>query len=112
MFVLHHPVTRTAEIIGVAADRLFAFLGGALALLAVLLSCLGLYGLLAYHVARRTQEIGLRMALGATPGKVAKLILCEAALLAGAGLAVAVFAAWLPAHRAARIDPMVTLRHE
>jgi predicted permease len=71
-----------------AADRLFASLGGAFALLAVLLSCIGLYGLMAYNVGRRTSEIGIRMALGATPANVARPILREAVVLAATGLAV------------------------
>jgi predicted permease len=74
----------------VAADRLFASLGGALAFLAILLSCIGLYGLMAYNVARRTQEIGLRMALGATRRNVAAPVLREALLLTLIGLAVGV----------------------
>ncbi|MEN6333154.1 MAG: FtsX-like permease family protein, partial [Phycisphaerales bacterium] len=131
------------------ADRLFAVLGGAFALLAVLLSCVGLYGLVAYNAARRTREIGLRMALGATRRNVAGTILCEALRLVLFGLgvgmpaalalarliksqlygvapadpvtlvaggfvliAVALLSAWLPARRAARIDPMVALRQE
>ncbi|MBI5383193.1 MAG: ABC transporter permease [Verrucomicrobia bacterium] len=131
----------------IAPDRLFALLGGALALLALLLSCVGLYGLMAYNVARRTPEIGLRMALGATPRNVSGPILREALWLVLAGLAVgvpgalalvrlvqsqlygvapadpvtfvcggallivvAMLSAWIPARRAARVDPMVALR--
>jgi predicted permease len=76
-----------------AADRLFAILGGAFALLAVLLSCIGLYGLVAYNTARRTREIGLRMALGATRRSVAGSILCEALRLVLAGLVIGMPAA-------------------
>lgn len=131
------------------ADRLFAALGGAFALLAVLLSCIGLYGLVAYNAARRTREIGLRMALGATRGNVAGSIVCEALRLVLFGLGVgmpaalvlarliksqlygvepndpftvaaavavlvcvAMIAAWIPARRAARVDPMAALRQD
>ena len=133
----------------ISQERLFATLCGALAGLAVLLSCIGLYGLMAYNVARRTSEIGLRMALGATGRHVAFPVLREALLLSLIGVAVglpaafaagrlirsqlygvapydplalaaaavalvavALFAAWLPARRAARTDPMVALRCE
>ncbi len=133
----------------ISEERLFAFLCGALALLALLLSCIGLYGLMAYNVARRTNEIGVRMALGATGRNIGGPILREALLLAGIGvaigipvvlglgrivrsrlygvaptdpvaiagagallIAVAALAAWLPARRAARIDPMEALRYE
>jgi len=132
-----------------AADRLFASLGGAFAFLAVLLSCIGLYGLMAYNVTRRTSEFGIRMALGATRRNIAIPILREALLLAGTGVvlgtlvvlslvgfiksqlygvnpvdplslttgalllvAVAVFAAWLPARRATKVNPIEALRSE
>lgn len=75
---------------GISRERLFAALCGTLATLAVLLSCIGLYGLMAYHVARRRKEIGIRMALGATGGRIAGPILREALLLAGAGLIVGI----------------------
>ncbi len=72
------------------ADRLFAVLGGAMAALAVLLSCIGLYGLMSYNQIRRSREIGIRMALGATPAAVLKKILVEAGMLVAIGLAVGV----------------------
>jgi putative ABC transport system permease protein len=119
---------------------------GAFALTAVLLAVSGLYGLVSYAVSQRTQEIGVRMAIGATERDVRRMILSQAARLglagvaAGLGLAaamrlfawrlvpavtinpaialataallvaVAVVAAWLPARRAARIDPTLALR--
>ncbi|HOW63739.1 MAG TPA: FtsX-like permease family protein [Candidatus Paceibacterota bacterium] len=78
------------ELLGrsIAPDRLFASLGGALALLAVLLSGIGLYRLMAYNVARRIPEIGLRMALGASRYNAAGPILREALLLVLAGIGV------------------------
>jgi predicted permease len=133
----------------IAQERLFASLGTALAMLAVLLACIGLYGLLAYSVTRRRSELGIRLALGATPGNVAWPVLREALLLAVIGItiglpvalalarmtqsliygiaphdiltlvmsaivliAIAVAAAWIPARRAAGIDPMEALRYE
>jgi predicted permease len=130
-------------------ERLFAVLCGFVALLAMLLSCIGLYGLMAYNVARRTNEIGVRIALGARPHDVAwpivrgaLLMTAIGAVFGGAGalalaqlirsqlygiaphdpvtlaggvvllLMVAACAAWLPARRAARVDPMEALRCE
>ena len=135
--------------ISIIQERLAASLCGFFALLALLLSCIGLYGLMAYTVKRRTGEIGIRMALGARPRDVAMPIIREAFILSSSGvliampvfLAVARFgrsvlfgiqpydpltmlggsmllvivvtlAAWLPARRAARVDPMTALRCE
>jgi ABC-type antimicrobial peptide transport system permease subunit len=121
---------------------LFAALGLALA-------SIGLYGVVSFLVTQRTQEIGIRMALGATPRGVARLVLAQAARwtllgtmagLAGAALSVrfletllfgisgydpvtlaltvavlafvALVAAWIPARRAARVDPLAALRQE
>ncbi len=67
---------------GISQERMFAALCGSLAVLAVVLSCIGLYGLMAYHVARRTGEIGIRLALGATRRNIAGPILREASALA------------------------------
>jgi ABC-type antimicrobial peptide transport system permease subunit len=132
-----------------AVPRFDALLLGIFAAMALLLAAIGLYGVVAFLVAQRTQEIGVRMALGATPGGIAKLVLGRAARwtfagaaiglaasLAGARvmqsllyhvqprdplalgvslivlIAVAMLAAFVPARRAAAVDPMVALRHE
>jgi len=132
-----------------AQERLFALLSGSLALLGLVLSCIGLYGLMAYNVARRTGEMGIRKALGARSWDVAWPILREALTLAAIGVAiglpvalalvrliqsfvygiephdpltmigvvvimvaVAALAAWIPARRAAKVDPMEALRYE
>jgi predicted permease len=129
--------------------RLFASLSGSLALLGLALSCIGLYGIMAYNVARRTGEVGIRMALGARPWDVARPVLREALTFVAIGVAiglplalalvriirsvfygiephdpitmigtvvimftVAALAAWIPARRAAKVDPMVALRYE
>jgi len=125
-------------------NYLLAFAGVGLAL-----SALGLYGVLAFSVARRTREIGIRMALGAARHEVLRLIVAQGMRLAGTGgvlgtvgalagsrllrsflfgvgpndpvtlitvalllCAAALLACWLPARRAARVDPMVALRAE
>jgi len=69
-------------------ERLVASLSAAFGVLATLLAALGLYGVMAFVVARRTKEIGLRMALGAPRGTVVWMVLREALLLLGTGLAV------------------------
>ena len=76
-------------------DRLMATLSGAFGFLAGLLATLGLYGVIAYMVARRQNEIGVRMALGADRARVIRLVLREAALLLIVGVAAgAIIAAW------------------
>jgi predicted permease len=132
-----------------APERLIATIIGLFSLLALALASLGLYGIMAYAVARRTNEIGIRMALGAEPGRVLWLVLREALQLVVLGLAigiplalamsrvvrgilfglspndpstiafaaalmmtVALLAAYVPARRAARTDPMEALRCE
>ncbi len=71
-------------------ERLVARLSGFFALLALVLACVGLYGLLSYEVSRRTREIGIRMALGAHPGSVLKLVLRQGIVLAIVGAAVGI----------------------
>jgi predicted permease len=130
-------------------QKLVARLASFFGLLALLLACIGLYGVMSYGVARRTNEIGIRMALGAQGRSVLWLVLREALLLVVIGLvvgvlaslavtktaasllyelkpndpltialatmlltAVALLAGYLPARRAARVDPMVALRDE
>jgi predicted permease len=68
------------------ADRLLAMLSTAFGALAALLAAIGLYGVVAFAVARRTAEIGLRMALGALPGDVLRMVLIEAGKLTAAGV--------------------------
>jgi len=133
----------------IVPERLVATLSGFFAALGALLAGIGLYGLLAYTVARRTNEIGIRIALGATPRDVTWLILRDALATVTAGLIlgvpmvifgqsialsiipgvvipaatpfaiatlgiimVALFAAYLPARCAARIEPLEAVRHE
>jgi predicted permease len=130
-------------------DRMISILSGAFAVLATILATIGLYGVLAYSVAQRTREIGVRMALGADSGWVRVMILRQVGGmmvvggiigLAGAvGLGkaassllfglkgtdpvvfalslvvltfVALGAAYLPARRASKVDPVVALRYE
>jgi len=76
-------------------DRLIAMLSGAFGLLATLLAAIGLYGVIAHAVTRRTAEIGVRMALGARPAVVLRMILAEAGRMAGAGIAIGLIAAVL-----------------
>jgi predicted permease len=132
-----------------AQERFLALLLSIFAGLALVLSAIGVYGLTAYTVGRRTRELGLRMALGADARSVVGLVTRSGAVLGALGVAVglvavvaltrvlesrlhgvsatdpltlalaalslfvvAVVAAWLPARRAARVDPMITLREE
>jgi ABC-type antimicrobial peptide transport system permease subunit len=130
-------------------DRLIAALSFGFGVLALTLAAVGTYGLVAYDVTRRTGEIGIRMALGATRPRVMGMVFREVWLAAAPGIvvgtaaavalgrlvaglvfemrpadprvmasaalvlaAVALSAAWIPARRAARLDPMVALRNE
>jgi len=75
-------------------ERLFAVLGTSFSALALLLACVGLYGTIGYIVARRTNEIGIRMALGAGRGAILGMILSETAVIVGAGILVGLPLAW------------------
>jgi predicted permease len=72
----------------IGQERTFAFLCTAFALLAVAIACVGLYGSMAYNVARRTNEIGLRMALGAERRRLIWMVLREVFVMAAVGLAI------------------------
>jgi len=75
-------------------ERLIATLSTAFGLLATLLAVIGLYGVMAYTVARRTREIGVRMALGAVAGDVVWLVMREVLVLVGSGLTLGLAGAW------------------
>ncbi len=130
-------------------ERMFAQMVGSFGVIAALLAAIGLYGVMAYAVVRRTNEIGIRLALGAGRGDVQWMVLRESLWMVAAGLVVgipaalgltqlvrealygiqpndpvsfvaagvlmvlvAAVAAWIPARRAARVDPMRALRCE
>ncbi len=75
-------------------DRLVAALSASFGVLATLLAAVGLYGVMAFMVVRRTREIGIRMALGADRRSVLGLVMREVAILAGAGIGIAVLASF------------------
>ena len=79
-------------------ERLLAQLVSFFGLLGLVLSCVGLYGIMAHAVVRRTNEIGIRMALGAQRRDITWMVLGESLLLVGAGLVIGVPAAWGAAH--------------
>ncbi|MDP2584360.1 MAG: ABC transporter permease [Candidatus Palauibacterales bacterium] len=148
------PVART-RLMGdvltdsLARERFFAGVLAFFALLALALGAVGVYGVMAYQVGGRQGEFGVRMALGATPGRILRRALGDGLLPVGAGIAlglagtlvssrllssllyglrptdpatvtaavvilasVAAAATWIPARRAARVDPMAVLREE
>ena len=130
-------------------ERVFATLTVGFGVLALALACVGIYGIMTYTVTQRTNEIGIRLALGAQRARVRAMVLRESAwltiigIVAGLGsalalgrlvksmlyglapsdplsltaaglllLTVAISAAWIPAARASRIEPMEALRHD
>jgi predicted permease len=133
----------------ISHDELISTLTSLFSMLALLLAAIGLYGVMSYNVVRRTNEIGIRLALGAQASNVVKMILGESVLLLAVGTALGLplaliatrlikqqifgldpldpltfalallvitgttlFTAWLPARRAAKVDPVVALRCE
>ena len=82
------------------AERLTATLAAVFGALALLVASVGLSGVLLFGVTRRTRELGVRMALGATAGEVAKLVVHESTLVVGAGILIGLPCAWLCARLA------------
>jgi predicted lysophospholipase L1 biosynthesis ABC-type transport system permease subunit len=82
----------------IVQERTFAGLCTCFAILALLIACVGLYGTMAYMVARRTSEIGIRVALGAGKGRIVWMVLREVIVVAAIGLAIGLLVAWQTAH--------------
>ncbi len=132
-----------------ARPRFAVTLVSGFSVIALLIAAVGLYAMVTYRVIQQTRDLGIRLALGATPGAVLRKVLRDSMLLVGAGLAIGIalsllltrlfqsllyetspqdpialaavasalaltglIACWLPARRAARVDPMVALRAE
>ncbi|HUJ31838.1 MAG TPA: ABC transporter permease [Candidatus Acidoferrum sp.] len=85
---IHFKVLRTQIRESLSQDELIAMLCGFFGVLAVLLAAVGLYGVISYTVAQRTNEIGIRMALGAQRSAVVRLVLGEVAVLIGVGVVI------------------------
>jgi ABC-type antimicrobial peptide transport system permease subunit len=77
-----------------ASERMLAALSGGFAALATLLAMIGIYGVLSFSAARRTKEIGIRLAFGARPWSAGGLIVREAAILASVGMLIALPVSW------------------
>jgi ABC-type antimicrobial peptide transport system permease subunit len=86
--VLQFTVLKTAIGERLTRERLMAMLAGFFGGLAVLLSMIGVYGVISYMVVRRRNEIGIRMALGATRGHILAMVVCEAGKLLLVGIAI------------------------
>ena len=83
--------TQTSQIDGTINEEIaFARLSAAFAFLALAIACVGLYGTVMYNVARRTNEIGIRMALGAQPGRVMRMVGLDVFLIGAIGLAIGI----------------------
>ena len=80
--------------VSLTQERLVATLSSVFGLLALVLVCIGLYGVLAYDVARRTHEIGIRMALGANARQIVRLVLGETLWMVGIGIVIGLGATW------------------
>jgi putative ABC transport system permease protein len=150
----NQPVSNIITMGAILADsmgtrRLAMSLFGLFAVIALLLTAIGLYGVMAYSVSQRTREMGIRIALGAQTGNVLRLVVKQGMILAVIGVvlglitsfamtrlmrtmlyevsatdpvtfifaplligAVTLVACWVPARRAAKVDPMIALRSE
>jgi predicted lysophospholipase L1 biosynthesis ABC-type transport system permease subunit len=101
----------TVAMTGPAAEWFRTWLLGIFTGLAVCLAMAGVYGVRAYLVGQRSSEIGLRMALGAAPRDVSRLMIRQALRLAAVGLAIGLVGSLAASYfRASRLDPLATLR--